>query len=147
MRLSRRAFLSTAAAAGAGLIVCPTSAAPSQSPGVGPSLLSERFPDLPRHFIFEYYPWYSTSPWKHWDASGRRPPLDLATNYFPALGAYDSASPAVIEQHAKWIKHTGAGAINVSWWGRGSDVDRMVPASAGRCARESGAGLQVIRDG
>jgi hypothetical protein len=34
----------------------------------------------------------------------------------------------VIEQHARWIRAAGAGAINVSWWGRGSDTDRVVPA-------------------
>src|SRR5438034_9557641 len=127
MKLSRGAFLSTAAAAGAGLMVCPTPAAP-QVPRVGPRPLWDRFADLPRHFIFEYYPWYSASPWRHWDASDRRPPIDVASNYMPWLGAYDSRSTAVIERHARWIKQSGAGAINVSWWGRGSDVDRIVPA-------------------
>jgi hypothetical protein len=33
-----------------------------------------------------------------------------------------------MEQHARWIKDSGAGAINVSWWGPGSDTDRLVPA-------------------
>jgi hypothetical protein len=33
-----------------------------------------------------------------------------------------------MEQHAKWIRESGAGAINVSWWGQGSDVDKLVPA-------------------
>ena len=125
MKLSRRAFLSTAAAAGAGLIVCPQTAAALR---VGQASLSDRFVDLPRHFIFEYYPWYSTSPWRHWDESDRRPPIDVASNYMPWLGAYESRSTVVIERHARWIKESGAGAINVSWWGRGSDVDRMVPA-------------------
>ena len=45
----------------------------------------------------------------------------------PLLGAYDSASTSVIEQHALWMKKAGAGAINVSWWGRDSDTDRLVP--------------------
>jgi len=125
MKLSRRAFLSTAAAAGAGLMVCPTAVA--QAPLVGQRPLSDRFADLPRHFIFEYYPWYSSSPWVHWDASDRRPPIDVASNYMPWLGAYDSRSKEVIERHARWIKQSGAGAINVSWWGRDSDVNRVVP--------------------
>ena len=89
--------------------------------------LADRFADLPRHFIFEYYPWYAVNPYAHWDASGRHPPVDLASNYMPALGAYDSRSATVIAQHAEWIKSVGAGAINVSWWGRGSDIDRVVP--------------------
>jgi hypothetical protein len=33
----------------------------------------------------------------------------------------------VLEQHARWIRDSGAGAINVSWWGRGSFEDRAVP--------------------
>src|SRR5690606_41826168 len=23
--------------------------------------------DLARHVIFEYYPWYATAPWRHWN--------------------------------------------------------------------------------
>ena len=45
----------------------------------------------------------------------------------PKLGAYDSGSVKILEQHAKWIGDAGAGAINVSWWGRDSDVDRRIP--------------------
>jgi Glycosyl hydrolase family 99 len=89
--------------------------------------LKERFPDLSRHFIFEYYPWYGATPFKHWDQDGHVPPADLASNYVPLLGAYDSASTRVMEQHALWMKSAGAGAINVSWWGRDSDTDRLVP--------------------
>jgi hypothetical protein len=89
--------------------------------------LKDRFPDLARHFIFEYYPWYGVGPFRHWDQDGHRPPVDLASNYVPLLGAYDSASTSVIEQHAQWMKNAGAGAINVSWWGKDSDTDRLVP--------------------
>ncbi len=89
--------------------------------------LATRFPDLSRHFVFEYYPWYATNPYRHWNDADRQPPADLASNYMPRLGAYDSASPAVLEQHAKWIKDAGAGAINVSWWGRADPIDRLIP--------------------
>ena len=64
--------------------------------------------------MFEYYPWYGSNPFKHWNQDGRRPPVDLAANYIPLLGAYDSASTAVLEQHARWIKESGAGAIKGS---------------------------------
>jgi len=89
--------------------------------------LADRFSDLSRHFIFEYYPWYRANPYVHWDQWGRTPPIDIASNYMPKLGAYDSRSIAVMEQHAAWIAETGAGAINVSWWGRDSDVDQLIP--------------------
>jgi hypothetical protein len=89
--------------------------------------LRATYRDLPAHFIFEYYPWYGTSPWRHWDEGGRKPPGQIASNYLPALGPYDSLDTRVIEQHAKWIRDAGAGAINMSWWGRGSYEDRAVP--------------------
>lgn len=92
-----------------------------------PATVADRFGDASRHFIFEYYPWYRTNPYQHWDQYDRHPPVDLASNYMPLLGAYDSRSTAVIEQHAAWIAGTGAGAINLSWWGRDSDIDRLVP--------------------
>jgi len=89
--------------------------------------LRGRFADLRRHFVFEYYAWYGTNPWRHWEQWERHPPADLASNYVPVLGAYDSRDAAVIEQHAEWIAKSGAGAINISWWGRGSFEDRAVP--------------------
>ena len=90
-------------------------------------LLNERFPDLRRHFVFEYYPWYAAAPYFHWDQDGRRPPIDVASNYMPLLGPYDSRDTRVLEQHAKWIAESGAGAINVSWWGQGDFTDRAIP--------------------
>lgn len=122
--LSRRAFIQTAATAfGAGC----AGALPVSAQLSGPSALSARFADLARHFVFEYYIWYGMNPVEHWDQDGRRPPVDLASNFMPKLGAYDSGSRKIIEQHARWIKDTGAGAINVSWWGPGSTTDKIVP--------------------
>ena len=43
---------------------------------------------MPRHFVFEYYPWYGVAPFRHWNQDGHLPPLDLASNYLPQLGAY-----------------------------------------------------------
>jgi hypothetical protein len=89
--------------------------------------LAARFPDLGRHFAFEYYPWYGGPPhYAHWRDAGRRPPHDLATRYLPRLGPYDSRSRRVLEQHARWIRDSGLGAIALSWWGRGSAEDRAV---------------------
>jgi len=89
--------------------------------------LRARFLDLPHHLIFEYYAWYETAPYRHWNESGRQPPLDVASNYMPKLGPYDSQSMAVMEQHARWIAELGIGAIDVSWWGPGSRSDQAVP--------------------
>ena len=70
---------------------------------------------------------YGTNPWKHWEGSGRTTPYDIAATSVPELGPYDSGNPRVLEQHARWIIESGAGAINVSWWGRGDYEDRLVP--------------------
>ncbi len=104
----------------------PQGGAPSWAPSPPTSTLAERFRDLDRRFLFEYYPWYGREPWRHWNENGRNPPQDLATEYLPRLGAYDSRLREVIEQHARWIASSGAGAISLSWWGRGSYEDLIV---------------------
>lgn len=85
--------------------------------------LQTSFPDLHRHFIFEYYPWYGNDPWRHWNKWGRVPPNDVGATSYPLLGPYDSRDAAAVEQHARWIAETGAGAVNLSWWGRGGFAD------------------------
>jgi len=119
--VNRRTFLRSAGAAAIGAI---DRSAVFAAPRLA---LARTFADLPRHFIFEYYPWYGANPVEHWNQDGRRPPVDLASNYMPWLGAYDSKSVTVLERHATWIRETGAGAINVSWWGPGSAIDRLMP--------------------
>jgi hypothetical protein len=89
--------------------------------------LRRSFPDLQRHFIFEYYPWYGARPFRHWEGRGGfSPPVDISSTSMPLLGAYDSRDAATLERHARWIVGTGVGAINVSWWGRGSYEDNAV---------------------
>src|SRR6185436_17546894 len=107
--VTRRTFLRTAASAAANVAIDTPALFATRS------ALARTFADLPRHFIFEYYPWYGVNPVEHWNQDGRRPPIDLASNYMPKLGAYDSKSLKVLEQHATWIRETGAGSINVSW--------------------------------
>ena len=135
LKLSRRQFLDTMVAAGAALAAAPVDLGALQErkgperPAAKrppPLTLRQRFPDLRRHFVFEYYPWYRTNPFGHWNEAERQPPNDLASNYMPVLGAYDSRSTAVMEKHAAWIAETGIGAIDVSWWGRDSDVDGLI---------------------
>src|SRR5262245_10490619 len=98
MDLTRRAFMRSAALATAGLAARRSSA--FAQPAARSPLL-DRYPDLRRHFAFEYYPWYRNDPWEHWPEGGHHPPADFGSNYLPALGLYDSRSSAVIEQHAR----------------------------------------------
>jgi hypothetical protein len=123
---SRRAFVRSATLAAAGLLARPWAATAAALPQRRPLL--GRFSDLRRHFVFEYYPWYRTDPWEHWPEAGSHPPDTIGSNYMPALGAYDSRSTSVMEQHARWIVDSGAGAIDVSWWGPDSNVNEVIPA-------------------
>src|SRR5215470_2512466 len=125
--LSRRAFLGTMLRAAAAL---PTASllARTERACAASAELALRFPDLRRHFVFEYYPWYGGPPdYYHWGYPDRHPPDELGSRYVPKLGAYDVRSRDVLEQHARWINESGVGAIALSWWGRGNFMDRAVP--------------------
>ncbi len=78
-----------------------------------------------------YYPWYGTPSfdraWVHWTQNGHTPPEDIASDYYPALGAYSSSDPVVIAQHMNWLRQAGVGVIIVSWWGKDSVTDRAIP--------------------
>ena len=145
MDLTRRAFLHACVAGGVAPPGAARGAPPDRMPFRRPAapdgrgagghtpwtaigdLLRKRYRDLRRHFVFEYYPWYATEPMRHWQQWDRSPPLDIAANTMPFLGAYDSRTVAVIERHARWIADAGVGAINLSWWGAGSFEDRLAP--------------------
>ena len=84
----------------------------------------------PRVAVF-YYPWYGTpgkdGHWLHWNQNGARPPRDLASQFYPARGAYSSGDPRVVGAQMTEIADTGIGEIVVSWWGRGSTEDARLP--------------------
>jgi Glycosyl hydrolase family 99 len=125
---SRREFLERGLAAGAALAAAPSSKVFAQTAPPGLDDLRRLYPDLERHFLFEYYPWYGGPPdYEHWDYLGRHPPLDLSTRYVPKLGPYDVRSVPTLEQHARWIRDAGIGGVALSWWGRESWQDRAVP--------------------
>ena len=124
--VSRRSFAQSSGLAAAGVLLGVASASASTAIQRRPPLV-DRYSDLRRHFLFEYYPWYRTDPWEHWPEGGHHPPADFGSNYLPALGLYDSRSTAVMERHAKWIAESGAGAIDVSWWGPDSNVNEVIP--------------------
>jgi hypothetical protein len=124
---SRRVFLSRSLQAAAALAASPLLDAVARTAPPGLANLRRRYPDLARHFVFEYYPWYGGPPeYEHWTYLDRHPPLDLSTRYFPKLGPYDVRSVAALEQHARWIQDAGVGAVALSWWGQGSWQDRAV---------------------
>jgi hypothetical protein len=129
MPVPRRRFLAESTRALVGLAAAPALArardlTPAESIPALLAALRARFGDLRDRFVFESYPWYGREPWRHWDQWQARPPEDVASNYLPRLGAYDSRDLRTVEQHARWIAESGAGAVNLSWWGGGSFEDR-----------------------
>jgi glycoprotein endo-alpha-1,2-mannosidase len=85
----------------------------------------------PRSAIF-FYPWYSNPShdgyYAHWTQGGHRPPLDVASHFYPARGAYSSADPRVLRAQMRDIHQAGIGEVVSSWWGRGSPEDERLPA-------------------
>lgn len=77
-----------------------------------------------------YYPWYFNMEvdgrWIHWDQGGYTPPLDIASDFYPVLGAYSVSDPAVLAQHFAWLREAGIGVIISSWWGRNEASDRTL---------------------
>jgi hypothetical protein len=77
-----------------------------------------------------YYPWYrnleTDGKWDHWGESKFHPPMDIASDYYPALGTYSVADEAVLAQHMAWLRQAGVGLIISSWWGQGEVSDQAV---------------------
>ncbi|UCH26936.1 MAG: metallophosphoesterase, partial [Trueperaceae bacterium] len=91
-----------------------------------------------------YYPWYGNPEfdlgssgtnregWRHWQQNfgslARTPPEDIGSSFYPSLSAYSSSDPSLIDQHMRWIAEAGIGVVVVSWSGRDSFTDQLVPA-------------------
>ncbi|HEY2083978.1 MAG TPA: glycoside hydrolase family 71/99-like protein [Verrucomicrobiae bacterium] len=82
-----------------------------------------------------YMPWYVAKPYSpnwgwHWtmnhfdpdtiNAAGER---QIASWYYPLIGPYDSADPAVLEYHVLLMKLSGIDGIIVDWYGPDEYLD------------------------
>src|SRR5256885_149916 len=77
-----------------------------------------------------YYPWFGTfedGGYAHWAQNGHAPPDDIASNYYPAYGPYSSSNAAVIATQLSEAERAGIDELAVSWWGRGSSEDKVLP--------------------
>lgn len=109
----------------------------------------------PRAIVF-YYNWYG-SPERsgarlHWSHPVLKPHAsdpdapeipgggDIAADYYPALGEYDSADPALADQHMRMIAEAGIGVVAVTWLGRQDPSYRSLPALFDAAARH---GLRI----
>jgi glycoprotein endo-alpha-1,2-mannosidase len=106
------------------------SATPNPTPEAEPTVPPVVGPDPSYRVATFYYPWYRTpgvdSYWDHWGEGYFHPPLDIASDYYPTLGAYSVGDPAVLAQHFAWLREAGVGVIISSWWGQRSREDQAV---------------------
>ena len=86
---------------------------------------------VPREVLAFYYGWYGnpavSGRWFHWknvDAEHRH--IDEST-HFPALGAYDSHDPKIVETHCRQAAEAGITGFIVSWWRQGDFHDQGMP--------------------
>ena len=97
---------------------------------------------IERRVLAFYYPWYGivsgpggAGKTVHWGKIDARNKDIAASTHYPALGAYDSHDPAVIEQHCQWAKAAHIDTFIVSWWGHGDYTDRAMPLILDGCKR------------
>src|SRR3954454_7839837 len=109
-----------------------------------------------------YMPWFQTpaslggtsgSAWGwHWKmntqnpnvvyASGKR---QIASNYYPKIGPYDSTDPSVIEYHLLLMKYSGVDGLMVDWYGvqgANGDVGSLLTGSNAVINKVGNYGLQ-----
>lgn len=97
-----------------------------------------------RRVLAFYYPWYGTDDGPggagrtvHWGRIDAANHDIAASTHYPALGAYDSHDPKVIDQHCRWARRAGIDSFIVSWWGHGSYSDRAMEKILDACRRNS----------
>jgi len=72
-----------------------------------------------------WYGWYGPPPGlRHWRAAPGEP--GFASTDTPVLGAYDSHSADVIDQHLAWARAAGIDVLISSWWGPGTYEDESL---------------------
>ena len=98
-----------------------------------------------------YYPWFGSPEdggYAHWAQNGHAPPVDIASNYYPAYGPYSSSNAAVIATQLEEAAQAGIDELAVSWWGWGSSEDSVLPdilAGASRSGIQIAAHIEPYR--
>ncbi|MGV3719792.1 MAG: hypothetical protein ACO1SX_02690, partial [Actinomycetota bacterium] len=131
--------LTTAAAYAQGTTVrkpapAPTAAVAAAKPDdeALASRAAVRLSNVSRRVLALYYPWYGTPQrsgrWLHQEnVDAEKKSIDSHARY-PALGAYDSTDPVVLEKHLDQAKAAGIDTLVCSWWGRQDPTDKAVRA-------------------
>jgi glycoprotein endo-alpha-1,2-mannosidase len=106
------------------------------------AVLGTPYGEVPRMVLTFYYPWYGVPDGPggagrtvHWGRIDEAKKDIEASTHYPALGAYDSHDPNVLDQHCQWAKYAGIDAFIASWWGHNSFSDRAMPRILDSCKR------------
>jgi glycoprotein endo-alpha-1,2-mannosidase len=99
-----------------------------------------------RQVLAFYYDWYGnptvSGNWVHWEKVDAAAKHIASTAHFPALGAYDSHDPKLIEEHFREAKDAGITGFIVTWWGQGDFHDQTMPLLL-QAAQKHGISLTV----
>src|SRR5450432_376259 len=113
----------------------------------------------PMPIYVHYMPWFQTpetlggSNWGfHWKMNNKNPNIigangqrQIASNYYPLIGPYDSSDPYVIEYHMLLMKLSGIDGVMVDWYGtNGTNGDKtsLLNASNAIVAKAGNFGLK-----
>jgi hypothetical protein len=99
----------------------------------------------PMPVYMHYMPWFEakgefSSGWGyHWTMSTQNPDVigdnnqrQIASHYYPLIGAYDSRDPDVINYHLLLMKYAGVDGLLINWYGEkgtNGDVNFLLEAS------------------
>jgi len=61
------------------------------------------------HWNHPYLPHWNKIEDKKWPKGRHKPPEDVGSSFYPALGVYSSQDPLVLDTHMQQIRHSGAG--------------------------------------
>jgi glycoprotein endo-alpha-1,2-mannosidase len=99
---------------------------------------------VPRRVMAFYYPWYGVADGPggsgrtvHWGRIDTTAKDIAASTHYPALGAYDSHDPKLVDRHCQWAREAGIDTFIVSWWGHGHYTDRAMGVILEACRRRS----------
>jgi hypothetical protein len=91
--------------------------------------VSKAAQSAPKPVMVHYMPWFVSQPYSgswgwHWTMNHFNPNLtnvngeqQIASWYYPLIGPYDSADPAVLEYHVLLMKLAGIDGVIVDWYG------------------------------
>ncbi len=122
-----------------------------------PSLLQAKHPDTPNYQTFcFYYNWYGNVESNGQDIHWAHPVMksspsdtttgvipggkNIASNFYPQLGAYSSTDSATVVKHMQMLRSARIGVIVLTWWDKTNFGIQSVPLIMNEAAR---AGIKV----